>query len=116
LCGRPWRWKGANHHKAIEKELSDRLLAGRILPDGVKEILGIWVEQSEGAKFWLRVKELKNRSLSDILVAVVDVSRASRGDQRPLPADHCPDPHRAPGPPFAGVRVLEGQKGRHARR
>jgi putative transposase len=26
-----------------------------ILPDGTKEILGIWIEQTEGAKFWLRV-------------------------------------------------------------
>jgi putative transposase len=32
------------------------------LPDGTKEILGIWIEQTEGAKFWLRVmNELKNR-------------------------------------------------------
>jgi putative transposase len=44
-----------------------------IQPDGVKEILGLWIEQSEGAKFWLRVmNELKNRGLSDILIAVVD--------------------------------------------
>jgi putative transposase len=44
-----------------------------ILPDGTKEILGIWIEQTEGAKFWLRVmNELKNRGLSDILIAVVD--------------------------------------------
>ena len=33
-----------------------------ILPDGTKEILGIWIEQTEGAKFWLRVmNELKNQ-------------------------------------------------------
>jgi putative transposase len=44
-----------------------------ILPDGTKEILGIWIEQTEGAKFWLRVmNELKNRGLIDILIAVVD--------------------------------------------
>lgn len=44
-----------------------------ILPNGVKEILGIWIEQTEGAKFWLRVmNELKNRGIEDILVAVVD--------------------------------------------
>ncbi len=44
-----------------------------ILPDGTKEILGLWIEQTEGAKFWLRVmNELKNRGLSDILIAVVD--------------------------------------------
>lgn len=44
-----------------------------ILPDGTKEILGIWIEQTEGAKFWLRVmNELRNRGLGDILIAVVD--------------------------------------------
>jgi putative transposase len=44
-----------------------------ILPNGAKEILGIWIEQTEGAKFWLRVmNELKNRGVGDILIAVVD--------------------------------------------
>jgi len=40
---------------------------------GHKEILGIWIEQTEGAKFWLRVMtELRNRGIQDILIAVVD--------------------------------------------
>jgi len=44
-----------------------------ILADGTKEILGLWIEQTEGAKFWLRVmNELKNRGVHDILIAVVD--------------------------------------------
>ena len=44
-----------------------------ILADGTKEILGIWIEQTEGAKFWLRVmNELKTRGVQDILIAVVD--------------------------------------------
>jgi putative transposase len=41
--------------------------------DGGKEILGLWVEQNEGAKFWLRVmNELRNRGTEDIMLAVVD--------------------------------------------
>jgi putative transposase len=41
--------------------------------DGTKEILGLWLEQNEGAKFWLRVmNELKNRGVEDVLIAVVD--------------------------------------------
>ncbi len=41
--------------------------------DGTKEILGLWIEQTEGAKFWLRVmNELKNRGVEDVLIAVVD--------------------------------------------
>lgn len=44
-----------------------------IQPDGTKEILGLWIEQTEGAKFWLRVmNELKARGVSDILIAVTD--------------------------------------------
>jgi transposase-like protein len=40
---------------------------------GNKHVLGMWIEESEGAKFWLRVfNELRNRGLEDILVAVVD--------------------------------------------
>jgi putative transposase len=40
---------------------------------GHKEILGLWIEQTEGAKFWLRVMtELRSRGLQDILIAVVD--------------------------------------------
>ena len=41
--------------------------------DGSKEILGLWIETNEGAKFWLRVmNDLKNRGVEDILIAVVD--------------------------------------------
>src|SRR5258708_6061412 len=41
--------------------------------DGGKEILGMWLEQNEGAKFWLRVmNELKNRGVDDLLITVVD--------------------------------------------
>jgi transposase-like protein len=48
-------------------------LALAIRTDGVKEILGLWIEQTEGAKFWLRVMtELRNRGVQDILIAVVD--------------------------------------------
>src|ERR1700712_4406086 len=40
---------------------------------GSKEILGLWLEQNEGAKFWLRVmNELRNRGVEDVLLAVVD--------------------------------------------
>src|SRR4030095_6249877 len=42
-------------------------------PDGEKEVLGLWIEQTEGAKFWLKVvNDLKTRGVNDILIAVVD--------------------------------------------
>ena len=41
--------------------------------NGIKDVLGIWIERNEGAKFWLSVfTELKNRGLQDILIACVD--------------------------------------------
>ena len=41
--------------------------------EGRKEVLGIWVETNEGAKFWLRVmNELKARGVGDVLIAVCD--------------------------------------------
>ncbi len=41
--------------------------------EGHKEVLGLWFQETEGAKFWMRVlTELKNRGVEDILIAVVD--------------------------------------------
>ncbi len=41
--------------------------------DGKKEVLGIWVEHTEGAKFWLRVmNDLKARGIEDVLIVVCD--------------------------------------------
>lgn len=48
-------------------------LAIGVTCSGDKEILGLWIEQTEGAKFWLRVmNELKSRGVEDLLIAVVD--------------------------------------------
>jgi putative transposase len=48
-------------------------LALGIQRDGTKDVLGLWIQQTEGAKFWLAVmNELKNRGLQDILIAVID--------------------------------------------
>ena len=48
-------------------------LALALTAEGEKEVLGFWIEQTEGAKFWLKVmNELQARGLQDILIAVVD--------------------------------------------
>ena len=48
-------------------------LALAVLPDGSRDILGIWIEQTEGAKFWMKVfTDLKTRGCEDILIAVTD--------------------------------------------
>jgi len=60
------RDEGLVRNKAVHIALGVRA-------DGGKEILGLWLEQTEGAKFWLRVMtELKNRGVEDVLIAVVD--------------------------------------------
>ena len=41
--------------------------------DGLREVLGLWIAENEGAKFWLSVmNELRNRGVQDVLIAVVD--------------------------------------------
>ncbi len=60
------RDEGTVRNKAVHVALGVR-------PDGAKEVLGLWIEQTEGAKFWLRVmNELRERGVEDILIAVVD--------------------------------------------
>lgn len=60
------RDNGAVRVKAVYLALGIKL-------DGEKELLGIWIAQTEGAKFWLQVvTELKNRGVSDIFIACVD--------------------------------------------
>ncbi len=60
------RDEGMVRNKAIHIALGVR-------HDGTKEVLGMWIEQNEGAKFWLRVmNELAARGVADILIAVVD--------------------------------------------
>jgi putative transposase len=48
-------------------------LALGVTMHGSKEVLGLWIEQNEGAKFWLKVvNELKTRGVRDILIACCD--------------------------------------------
>jgi hypothetical protein len=67
--------------------------------DGRKEVLGIWVETTEGAKFWLRMmNELKARGIADVLIAVCDgltgrPRRSTLSGRRPIPRHQ---PHKHP--------------------
>lgn len=74
--------------------------------EGEKDVLGLWIEQTAGAKFWLKVmNELKTRGVNDVLIAVVDRLKAcpreggglSRGDRHGLSADHGADPGSGSG-------------------
>src|ERR1041384_1724126 len=99
------RDEGLVRNKAIHIALGVRA-------DGTKEILGLWLEQNEGAKFWLRVmNELKNRGVEDVLIAVVDglkgFPEAITAVFPPAPVQTRPRPPAAPQPRF---RLLEGSK------
>jgi putative transposase len=60
------RDEGAVRNKAVYVALAYDL-------EGTKHVLGLWIEQNEGAKFWLKVmNDLKSRGVDDILIAVVD--------------------------------------------
>ena len=63
------RDEGAVRNKAV-------YLALAIDASGRKDVLGLWIEQTEGAKFWLKVfNDLKTRGVEDILICVVDGPR-----------------------------------------
>jgi transposase-like protein len=67
LCGSKSATRGLVKNKAVYVALA-------LNPDGEKSVLGLWIEQAEGTKFWLKVvNELKARGdVNDILIAVVD--------------------------------------------
>ena len=48
-------------------------LALGVLADGTRDILGLWIENTEGAKFWTKVfNDMKTRGCNDVLIAVTD--------------------------------------------
>lgn len=48
-------------------------LALGVLADGTRDILGLWIENTEGAKFWMKVfNDLRTRGVGDILIGVAD--------------------------------------------
>ena len=97
--------------------------------DGLREVLGLWIADNEGAKFWLSVmNELKNRGVQDVLIAVVD---GLKGFPEAITAAfpqatvqtcivHPPLVHvnmhcRASGASFPELLRLEGPQGRRPR-
>ena len=63
-------------------------LALGVLPDGTRDILGLWIENTEGAKFWMKVfNDLKTRGVADILIAVTDGLKGCLLYTSPSPRD-----------------------------
>ena len=93
--------------------------------DGEREVLGLWIADSEGAKFWLSVmNELRNRirhlpRTDGVRWLIPGHPDRRRGRAKGLPrGNHCglsrdngPDLHRAPDPAFDEFLQLEGSQG-----
>jgi hypothetical protein len=84
--------------------------------NGEKEVLGLWIEQTGGAKFWLKVvNELKTRGVNDISdCRGRRAQRFSGGDHDGIPADPGSNVHRASDQEQPGLCQLEGSQGDHA--
>lgn len=72
----PFVWMDAIHYK-VKEENSIKTKAVYCLlgvsRDGAKDLLGLYINESEGAKFWLQVlSDLQNRGVKDILIASID--------------------------------------------
>ena len=124
--GRPGRWSrsirwsssmrcGSRSATRASSATRPCYIALGVRPDGTKEILGLWIEQTEGAKFWLRVmnelQQPRRRGHPDRRRRWPE--GLSRGDHRGVPRGHGADLHRPSAPPHPGFRLLEGpQAGR----
>ena len=81
--------------------------------EGHKELLGLWLAESEGAKFWLScLTDLKNRGLRDIFVACIDgLSGFAEAIHAAYPQTKRAVVHRASGSCRAALRERPGQQG-----
>ena len=81
--------------------------------NGKKELLGLWLAENEGAKFWLQVlTDLKNRGLNDIFVACVDgLAGFPEAIRAGLSSDQGATLRRSPRAGRAAVRQHRGQPG-----
>ena len=104
-CGSRSATTAAVRNKAV-------YLALGVQADGQRDVLGLWIEQTEGAKFWLKVfNDLKTRGCQDILIAVVDgLKGLPEAIAAVFPADHGADLHRASDPQQPGLCGLEGSQ------
>jgi putative transposase len=80
--------------------------------EGRKHVLGIWIQQTEGAKFWSGVlTELRNRGLKDALFICCDGLTGLRRGQRRVARGGGADLRGAPDPRLDALRLLERSQG-----
>ena len=65
--------RGARHSPGLDDSNKTVYVALGVNLDGHKELLGLWIAQNEGAKFWLAVlTELRQRGLEDLRLTVTN--------------------------------------------
>src|SRR5271166_5422895 len=70
--GAAWQSRRGEPGNGVVRNKAVYLALG-VQRDGTRDILGIWIENTEGAKFWMNVfNDLKTRGVNDILIAVTD--------------------------------------------
>ena len=82
-------------------------LALGVTLEGERDVLGMWFQESEGAKFWMQVlNDLKHRGVQDILIACVDGLTGRRTSARPprSPSNPPPRPRKSPPRPRRPAR------------
>jgi len=101
------RSDGAVSNKAV-------FVALAILPDGTRDVLGLWFQANEGAKFWAKVlSDLRNRGVQDILIAVVDGLKGfPQAIEAAFPRTQGPDLYCPSAAAFHELCQLEGPQGR----
>ncbi len=90
-------------------------LALAIGMDGEREVLGMWFQANEGAKFWMGVlTDLKQRGVKDILIACVDGLKGfPEAIEATFPRHDGADLHRAPDPPQPEIRAPQAIRASH---
>ena len=114
----PFVWLDAIHYKVKQDGRYAAKAVYTVLGlnlEGRKEILGLYLSETEGANFWLSVlTDLNNRGLQDILIACVDgLTGFPRGDQRDLSPDRSPALCHPPNPQFSEICSQQKPEGIH---
>ena len=114
----PFVWLDAIHYKVKQDGRYAAKAVYTVLGlnlEGRKEILGLYLSETEGANFWLSVlTDLNNRGLQDILIACVDgLTGFPEAIKRDLSPDRSPALCHPPNPQFSEICSQQKPEGIH---
>ncbi len=83
----------------------------RIRKDGRKELLGMYISESEGANFWLSIlTDLQHRGVEDILIACIDNLKGFRSYQKCFPPDRSTELYSTSDPQLVKICSQQGSE------